>query len=296
MQSSALVLSEVICFCKRKNIILSGPVIKLADAAKIALHILGEDEGRASNDCGGVTLLSLRHKIHKYGDPRTLTVQTQLLPTILHDVCMVTFTQGQVSQLFAEVAQSSVPRRSVSNSQDAVVLATAHANASLAEYGMAKYSGWTVDQLKDELQDRDAELARTRAVVSYEKGAKIAAQRRERYWSNKCDAMTQNLEEQTALVNHLRQCQNYRKHGKRKISLVGGYKLALKRNIAHASGSAVVAMVAGDEEQGSLRSRGTVFKFEHLAALAQRAVAKHGYKVLQEPLACMLYDSLHEYF
>ena len=46
-------------------------------------------------------------------------------------------------------------------------------------------------------------------------------------------------------------------------------KLALSRNRAHAGAEATTAMVAGSEEQGSVKNKHTVFVFEHRTAIAK---------------------------
>ena len=61
----------------------------------------------------------------------------------------------------------------------------------------------------------------------------------------------------------------------RHISSYGGYCLALKRAIGHASARATALIAAGDEERGGVKDARTVMQFEHRAATAKTLQVKH---------------------
>ena len=51
--------------------------------------------------------------------------------------------------------------------------------------------------------------------------------------------------------------------GLRNISCFGGYALAERRNMGHASSETTVKMVASSELAGGLKDRGIVVQYEH---------------------------------
>ena len=62
-----------------------------------------------------------------------------------------------------------------------------------------------------------------------------------------------------------------------------GYALALKTNQGHTSASVTTSMVAGDEHQGQVQDKKTVWLYEHRAACAKRLRSKLRYDGLNDP-------------
>eukprot|EP00959_Pyramimonas_sp_CCMP1952_P363723 7616767-Pyramimonas_sp.AAC.1 len=75
---------------------------------------------------------------------------------------------------------------------------------------------------------------------------------------------------------------NFRGSNKRKITTVGGYALAKKRNVGQCAADTLVKVCAGDAINGGVKDRHIVTRFEHRAALAHRVVSKQAYAQMAE--------------
>ena len=92
------------------------------------------------------------------------------------------------------------------------------------------------------------------------------------YYEQRSDTLQHKLNEEiekcTTLVAHT----NFRP-GLRRISLYGGYTLALRRSFGNASAGVAAKMVAGAEDNGGFTDHQVVILFEHRAAQAKRSRA-----------------------
>ena len=92
------------------------------------------------------------------------------------------------------------------------------------------------------------------------------------YYKQRSDTLQHKLNEEiekcTTLVAHT----NFRP-GLRRISLYGGYTLALRRSFGNASAGVAAKMVAGAEDNGGFTDPKVVILFEHRAAQAKRSRA-----------------------
>ena len=70
---------------------------------------------------------------------------------------------------------------------------------------------------------------------------------------------------------------NFRGGHKRKVTVVGGYCFAKKRNIGQVSSDTLAATVAGDPEHCGLKDGVVVMKYEHRYCVAQRLVSEEFY-------------------
>ena len=96
---------------------------------------------------------------------------------------------------------------------------------------------------------------------------KVVLTRSRNWYKSRCEALVEaNKELEQALVQ-TRAAVNFRPN--RLCSTYGGYVLALRRNIAHASARATALMVAGDEVRGALTDPRTVVSYEHRLEVAK---------------------------
>jgi len=117
---------------------------------------------------------------------------------------------------------------------------------------------------------------------------KQAMARSRAYYRGQCVLFKGQRDEAREQMVRLQKEINFRP-GKRWISLIGGYTLALKRNIGHASTRAIVPIVAGEDMRGAFKDPKMVVKFEHRTCVGQRLASKQVYQdfmlAFAEPVA-----------
>ncbi len=89
------------------------------------------------------------------------------------------------------------------------------------------------------------------------------------HFENQCSKLRGIIVQKNAALERLESAINYRP-GKRNVSSVGGFELAIRRKFGHASALVAVKMIAGDAAHGGLKDPRSVNKCEHKACVAQR--------------------------
>ena len=115
-----------------------------------------------------------------------------------------------------------------------------------------------------QLRQRDAEIEELKEQLR-------RTQRSRRYWMERAEATQVALEDMCADYGALKATTDFRPS--RCITTVGGYTLAIRRNIAHASAKATAEMVTGTDAApgsgGRVQDPHTVVSYEHRASIAK---------------------------
>ena len=74
----------------------------------------------------------------------------------------------------------------------------------------------------------------------------------------------------------------YRKGPRGHVRPVKGYMLAKKRTLGHASAECTALVAAGEEHQGSVKSKNTVLKYEHRYSLCKAMLSWNNYKEIDD--------------
>ena len=126
------------------------------------------------------------------------------------------------------------------------------------------FSGAIAMQEEIEYKDRALELALAKVATKQRENQNL----RRRY-----NNLEQNYHGLQHELQQLKACVNFRP-GKRTVSAHGGYALAVGRALSHTSAQATAHMIAGEAFRGGLKSGATVFKYEALASLCQKAFSR----------------------
>ena len=252
-------------------------LLRGCEVAKLAHHVLGESY---NCDGGGVSVAVLRQRVRPYLEHPSLALPVSFLPAALQTLCSVTLSQSQVREINELVVSGGTAagpgallalHTGASSSQ-------ASSHSDLVPYSPAeKYSSMSIEDLRAELQHRDWELA-----VSKKKGA--ATSRKMCYWRSRCQDLQEVVDDRNQEIESIRNQLNLRS-GVKKVSLLGGYLLAWKRNLSHTSAAAIVSILGGDDDRGGLRSKDVVIKFEHLACGCQRLASELFYSGMLQQIA-----------
>ena len=149
--------------------------------------MLGENNDVAS---GGVSIHKVRSTLRPYIIAPLLVIACRMIPTILQDICLMTFTAEQVDALMEGIESTS------SLSSGALVPYSHTYDLVASAPPNPKYELMNAAELRHEIEIRDNQLA---AAHTDNKRRK----RKERYASNRCDALTQQLVERDRKVEHL---------------------------------------------------------------------------------------------
>ena len=108
--------------------------------------------------------------------------------------------------------------------------------------------------------------------------------RMETHYNRRCKSLVEDRKQGAQRYSELVDRICYRR-GSGKVSVRGGYALAIRRNFGHASAISSVKMLAGDSDHGSLKSKDIVLRYEHKANCVQILKSKHWHEAAAAALA-----------
>ena len=195
-----------------------------------------------------------------------------LMPIVLGSFTMHTFS---IQELFAIIDTDYVHHHEPERQQQVVALPSPpHRQHQLVD--AFRYGG-SFDELRQRLLGTDLQLVEVQqSNREFLQELRKETQKRT-YWQNQAILLRNRCNEKDVQMRELVEQVNFRGHHKRKVTTVGGYSLAKKRNIGQVSAEALVLAVAGDALNGGLKDRHIVTHFEHRAALAQRVLSQRAY-------------------
>jgi hypothetical protein len=124
-----------------------------------------------------------------------------------------------------------------------------------------------------------------------EKAAQMrAAMKSSKHYKQRCEQLIQELKESQLGLTVLQRMSDF-KPG-RQVTTFGGYSLAFRRNVAHASARATAAMVTAGTAGGEVHDPKTVILYEHRLAIGKTLRSQGLYQALDE---CDLAVEVHQY-
>ena len=197
---------------------LASDQVRVTDAALLCYNILGEAE---SDDSGCVSKHRLRHQLRQHAN-EDMMIPLAAIPGLLASTCLLDVPVAT----FQEIVDRA---RSVSSSAAAascqLVLADVSppGGAQAAVVPAHQYESLSRDDLIAQLGLRDASLKGLQRELK-------KSCRRENYWMKKCGTIGRSLEAASSQPDDLNARVRLRP-GKRNVSCIGGYTLALKRDL-----------------------------------------------------------------
>lgn len=236
-----------------------------------------EDEAVSAELC--LASASIRAKIISMADQRSLSLNSDGAVRALAEVCLLQLSDVDFRYIMNPHAEL-VP----------VMLPPSSTNALVPVAPRETFEGWTRDGLIAELQSRAEDIvvqkrkrqqqqehALSKARHLLQKNAKL---------EEKVSQLSVALAEQTVRTKF--------RTGLRRVSIHGGYFMALKRSKGDCSNNAIVAALGSEEWQGGLKSSKFVVRFEHSAVAIQRIMSR-GFYQEQEALAAPIIEVLDKW-
>ena len=287
-------MSDIVTWCElqpKAAAKIQNYEMRYSDAGALMTFLIGTDDAGCAR--------RLRHQIKVFAEGldvgagliRDSSFHTQLLPLVIRrfanrhlfedDVTSIidfcrgmnqNQQQGQGSHSSRKRVKTTHSSESLSSSSQsqlapyvpqpiAPMLADADALTKKESDALEIYKDCTVSEMALLIAHKDEELAVHAQNEAELKSQLLKAQKR-------CiDLSTQVVESaqrERALVAQV----NFRPG--RFITHLGGYNLALRRNLGHASAAVTAVMVAGDAVRGSVKAPRTVLEYEHRASCAKR--------------------------
>ena len=221
---------------------VASDALRVNDVVGLLMYLIDDDAGDAA----------ARARMHRLvksaqsgsGGPVSLACVLRLVSK----VCGTAFADADANQiraLFAPAAAQIVvqpPMPLAAPDVDAIVPAAP-----------SSYAASSAEELRAMLVQRDLELKHWKdKCESYRRSSA--------YYRRKAADLRDALANVTTEHKQLVAQTNFRP-GKRRVSLYGGYSLALRRNYGHCGAETVVAMIAGDAAHGWLKSKSVVMNF-----------------------------------
>lgn len=233
-------------------------------------QILGED-GVA--DDGGLSAKALRKRLRCWVDAPTNSIAVFDLPKVLRELCMLDLDAEHSAEL-ERVAKSSTAPPTSAHAAQTLVKVYEGGTAVIRAPVRPEWDNVCRDQLVHEIILRDKSIAEMKA----DNGKAV---RRRRDLMQQVVVLQNAVESKDAEIQRLKSLLTLRS-GVRNVSVVGGYRLALGRNRkGHTSCEAVVSILGSTPEQGCLKHKDCVIRFEHLATRVQRVLSNHYYQELK---------------
>ena len=258
-----------------------GGTIKISEIAHIVVLILGHT---SSDDSFELMCRTIRTKIQKEFESANLELRLLDMIVVLGKFCKVEISEHDLLSLLWEGfappprASAPLPLPPVDTDADGYPNLAIVPEIPVPTFAdrMAELSEYSKEDLKLVLiQNEDAhheEHALLRAKY-------LRVQQRARNAEKRNTVLEDKLEAASVSANELVQA-TYWRTGSKHISVFGGYSLAIVRNIGHAGAKEVVAMCAGDEVRGGIRSKKVVWEYEHKAAIAMNMISSSFHEAL----------------
>ena len=262
--------------------------VRFQDAALLVAQVRGCESGEPYSS-GDVR--ALRYSIKNYVTSDEVLKQRAnddrfelvVLRNVIGHFCGVEITTADIDHIKTHVEKPPVgttPRKrrmatkssesTPSTSPTALVLGHSEGVAHQAVVGVQKYAQFSESELRVAIVAKDQEL-------DLLKQERQSLSKSRLYYQNRCGALQLQLGQAQSEMRDLVSRVNYRP-GLRNISRYGGYNLALKRALGHASAEATILMVAGSYEAGAFSSKKIVTKYEVRACVAQRISSRCDYR------------------
>ncbi|CAK0805617.1 unnamed protein product, partial [Prorocentrum cordatum] len=246
---------------------LTKGVVTHADAAALVLRILGHEDAQ-----GPLSKRGMREAIRKYAvalaasrdDAHNLRMEAgafevDLFPSVLSEFAKVHLSEQDMDDVYN---MAKPPPRKPAKDVPAAHGVLAMADGSPAAAGPAPciaYMQADQDALAVRLETRDEEVEALKAELK-------KTQRSRAFFIQKAERLEVQLYDANQHIAALTAAINFRPG--RHVTLHGGYTLAVRRNVGHASTMATLAMMTGDGP-GSIKDPNTVVSYEHRAAAAK---------------------------
>ena len=208
-----------------------------------------------------------------------------VLPVAVSDYLGLQLNADDMSYILRHVSPKGVKRSSAG-----VVLLQDHPGASSSsncpnapdavmeiDERYARYAKYSQDELVACIIERED----TNEVLREEKRA---IELQANYYKTQCAELQRRCGESQRQQKLFEAQVNYRP-GLRCISRVGGYSIALKRNLGHTGSRAAIVMLAGDAIQGGFQNKNTVTRYEELSCACQRELSRSDYDMIDASMS-----------
>ena len=191
--------------------------VRVTDAALLCYSILGEAE---TDDSGGVSKHRLRHQLRQHAN-ENMMIPLAAIPGLLASTCLLDVPVATFQEIVDRAR--SVSSAAAASSQLVLADVSPPGGDQAAVVPAHRYESLSRDDLIAQLGLRDASLKSMQHELK-------KSCRREKYWMKRSGTIGRSLEAASSQPDDL----NARVRlgpGKRNVSCIGGYTLALKRNL-----------------------------------------------------------------
>ena len=284
-------LEEMVTFFSlpRRACLLHSGRVRFQDAAQCVLQLLAWHVGGGSSEL--LNARKLRNDVKRFvsqgleiGDDTVGADAFSIarLPGVLLEFCQVDMSADDLSEFIGRVPKPPPPKRLDARKRPPSGPLPSSCpplvdGAAAADHGtlvttsvhvdrMREYSSYSETELQLACCHKDEEIEALKREVQNARRAKL-------HKDNACQQARMQLAAANVRSEQLFAELNLRP-GARSISPIGGYSLAIKRSLGHASSHAILLAVAGDERNGGFSSHKVVTSYEMNTCVAQRLISK----------------------